>query len=137
MRSWIRPARARERPRRIVVAALREDVGATTTAALLGLALAVEHPDRVAVVDATSYAGGLAARLLPPPSPGGTGKLPHRPTVRTVDPDAPLDRVRIAAAAVGDEDVVVVDVGAELAAAVLPGLLADADQLVLVDSAHG
>ena len=136
VRSWISPARARERPRRIVVAALREDVGATTTAALLGLALAAEHPDRVAVVDATPYAGGLAARLLPPPSPGGTGKLPHRPTVRAVDPDAPLDACT-AAAAVGDEDVVVVDVGAELAAAVRPGLLADADQLVLVDSLTG
>ena len=136
VRSWIRPARARERPRRIVVAALREDVGATTTAVLLGLALAAEHPDRVAVVDATPYAGGLAARLLPPPSPGGTGKLPHRPTVRAVDPDAPLDGCT-AAAAVGDENVVVVDVGAELAAAVRPGLLADADQVVLVDSLTG
>ena len=136
VRSWIRPARARERPRRIVVAALREDVGATTTAVLLGLALAAEHPDRVAVVDATPYAGGLAARLLPPPSPGGTGTLPHRPTVRAVDPDAPLDACA-AAAAVGDENVVVVDVGAELAAAVRPGLLADADQVVLVDSVTG
>ena len=135
VRSWIRPARARERPRRIVVAALREEVGATTTAVLLGLALAAEHPDRVAVVDATPYAGGLAARLLPPPSPGGTGTLPHRPTLRAVDPDAPLDAC--AAAAVGDENVVVVDVGAELAAAVRPELLADADQVVLVDSVTG
>lgn len=124
-------ALARARPRRIAVIGLRAGVGTTTVAALLGTVLANERPDRVGIVDATPYAGGLAARLLSPPTSDGAQRAPARLAVRAVDSD--ITPAAVSAVAAG-EDLVVVDMGADVVTAGRRGLLDDVDQLVVVDS---
>src|SRR4051812_30485772 len=98
---WMGPLRVRERPRRIVVVALAEGVG-TTTVALLTATLAAEQPGRVAALDATPYADGLAARLLSPPGAGTERSLADRLAVRAIDTEVTSSAVD---AAIGDEDV--------------------------------
>jgi MinD-like ATPase involved in chromosome partitioning or flagellar assembly len=101
-------------------------MGTTTIAALLGPVLATTRAGTVRILDATPHAGALAARLLSSPASAGVDGA-ARLEVRTVDPAA----VCAAEQPAGD-DVTVVDVGAELAAAARSGLFGWADRLVFV-----
>jgi hypothetical protein len=114
------------RPRRILVAALGTGMGTTTIAALLGPVLATTRAGTVRILDATPHPGALAARLRSSPASTGVDGA-ARLEVRTVDPAA----VCAAEQPAGD-DVTVVDVGAELAAAARSGLFGWADRLVFV-----
>jgi hypothetical protein len=93
--------------------------------------VAADQPGRVVVLDATPYAGGLAARLMSPPAADADRDQADRLLVRAIDTNAAPAAV---AAALDDQDVAVVDLGTDLVRAARTGRLGGADQLLVVDA---